>query len=242
MSKHLQTVAAMTCMKTLLMIFNLIFWASGWAILGIGIYMRERLHLYMELTADFSDMTQYVLISTGALIIAISTLACCCTVKGQHVLLYVYGAFLAVAFVLELGTGLSIYAYRERFPAAFDQGLNISMSQYYNSSENNKNSVATAIDTLQEQLHCCGNHGPNDWIEMSKPAPFSCCIEKGCDVGNSEEIYKTGCYDRVVKFINENIGTLAGVAIGITFFPLFGVILSCCLASVINKAKYEQMD
>lgn len=50
-----------------------------------------------------------------------------------------------------------------------------------------------------------------------------------------------GCYNKVVNFLDTNIGLVAGAAVGIAFFPLVGVILSCCLASIVNKTKYEPM-
>ncbi|KAK9743561.1 Tetraspanin family [Popillia japonica] len=239
MGKHLQTVAAMACMKTLLMVFNFIFWASGIVILAIGIYMRVSLYQYMVLSPEFSGTASYVLIGTGAFIILIGSLACCCTVKGQPVLLYVYGAFLAVVFVLELGTGVSIYAFRDHFPQGLDQALNKSMSNYYFS-----NSTDAGIwDSMQKNLYCCGNHGYNDWLNLNPPMPVpnSCCKEDSCDVSDETQIFKEGCYDKLVQLMKSNIAIVAGAAIGITFFPLVGVLLSCCLASVINKAKYEQM-
>ncbi|KRT84860.1 Tetraspannin, partial [Oryctes borbonicus] len=221
---------AMACMKTLLMVFNFIFWASGIVILAIGIYMRVSLYQYMALSTEFSGTASYVLIGTGAFIILIGSLACCCTVKGQPVLLYVYGAFLAIIFVLELGTGVSIYAYRDQFPQGIDEGLNKSMANYYypNSTD------AQIWDSMQRTLHCCGNHGYNDWINLnpSVPIPMSCCKKATCDVANETEIYTEGCYDKLVQFMKSNIAIVAGSAIGITFFPLVGVVLSCCLASV----------
>lgn len=50
-----------------------------------------------------------------------------------------------------------------------------------------------------------------------------------------------GCFNKVVEFLNGNIGSVGGSALGVAFFPLVGVILACCLAKNINKAKYEQM-
>jgi tetraspanin-7 len=50
-----------------------------------------------------------------------------------------------------------------------------------------------------------------------------------------------GCFIKVVDFLNGNIGLVGGSAVGVAFFPLVGVILACCLAKNINKAKYEQM-
>lgn len=71
--------------------------------------------------------------------------------------------------------------------------------------------------------------------------PLSCCIIPECDTSDENVIYTQGCYDIVVDFIDSNIGMVAGSAVGIAFFPLLGTILACCLASSLNKAKYEQM-
>lgn len=94
--------------------------------------MQVELYKYLELSAEFSGTAPYVLIGTGALIIVVGSLACCCTVKGQPALLYMYGAFLAVIFVLELGAGVSIFAYRSKLAEGFDQGLNQSIVNYQN--------------------------------------------------------------------------------------------------------------
>jgi hypothetical protein len=51
--------------------------------------MVVELYKYMELSTEFSATAPYVLIGTGALIILVGSLACCCTVKGQPVLLYI---------------------------------------------------------------------------------------------------------------------------------------------------------
>jgi Tetraspanin family. len=62
---------------------------TGIAILAVGIWMVVELYKYMELSTEFSAPAPYVLIGTGALIILVGSLACCCTVKGQPVLLYI---------------------------------------------------------------------------------------------------------------------------------------------------------
>ncbi|ERL83974.1 tetraspanin-7-like [Dendroctonus ponderosae] len=241
MGKHLQTVAALACMKTLLMVFNFIFWISGIAILAIGIWMEVELYKYMEMSTEFSGTAPYVLIGTGSLILVIGSLACCCTVKGQPVLLYVYGAFLAIVFVLELGAGISIFAYRSKLTEGFDKGLTRVMVNYHNDSNSQ---VSSDLDLVQETLKCCGNHNASDWLNLPHrmPIPSSCCIQDGCRTEEKyHEIYTQGCYEKVIDFLNKNFKVVAGAAIGIAFFPLVGVILSCCLASVINKTKYEPM-
>ncbi|CAH1961736.1 unnamed protein product [Acanthoscelides obtectus] len=238
MGQHFQTVAAMACMKSLLMVFNFVFWVSGIAILAIGVWMEIELYKYMEMSTEFSGTAPYVLIGTGSLIILIGSLACCCTVKGQPVLLYIYGAFLAIVFVLEVGAGISIFAYRTKLTEGFDKGLTQAMTNYQLNTPEAQN-----FDRMQQTLKCCGNHKASDWSDLMPPQsiPLSCCIKENCDTTERDQIYTQGCYNKIVDFLGENIGIVAGAAVGIAFFPLVGVILSCCLASVINKAKYEQM-
>ncbi|KAJ8974805.1 hypothetical protein NQ317_000406 [Molorchus minor] len=205
-------------MKSLLMVFNFVFWVSGIAILAIGIWMEVELYKYMEMSTEFSGTTSYVLIGIGSLIILIGSLACCCTVKGQPVLLYVYGAFLAIVFIMELGAGISIYAYRTKLTEGFDKGLTKAMVHYRNDSAH----LAADFDRIQQTLHCCGNHGPTDWLNLNtpQPIPISCCIKANCNTDIDGEIYTEGCYDKVTDFLFENIGIVAGAAVGIAFFSI----------------------
>lgn len=140
--------------------------------------------------------------------------------------------------LLELGAGASVYAYRTSLNEGFDQGLNESMATY-----GQDDSKSSHIDTMQSTLHCCGNRGYADWLNLDPPKdiPSSCCKVDKCDPQNVEEIYTEGCYNRVLELINTNIGLVAGTAIGVAIFPLVGIFLACCLASNINKAEYEQV-
>lgn len=179
------------------------------------------------------------LASLGAVLAIAAVLACCCTARGHPALLYLYGAFLAVVALLELGAGASVYAYRTSLNEGFDQGLNESMAAY-----GQDRSKSNHIDTMQSTLHCCGNRGYTDWYDLDPPkeVPLSCCKSQNkCEPQNVDEIYTEGCYNRVLDFINSNIGLVAGTAIGVAFFPLVGIFLACCLASNINKAEYEQV-
>ncbi|XP_011686927.1 PREDICTED: tetraspanin-6-like [Wasmannia auropunctata] len=235
MSKRLETVATMTCMKTLLMLFNFIFLASGILILCIGVWMRIQLRNYMNMSVQGSGAALLALASLGAVLAVAAILACCCTARGHPALLYLYGAFLAVVALLELGAGASVYAYRTSLNEGFDQGLNESMAAYDQSK---------SIDTMQSTLHCCGNRGYADWLNLDPPKdiPLSCCkVQEKCPTRDPDEIYTEGCYNRVLDFINSNIGLVAGTAIGVAIFPLVGIFLACCLASNINKAEYEQV-
>lgn len=59
-----------------------------------------------------------------------------------------YGGFLAVIFVLELGAGISIFAYRAKLTEGFDKGLTQAMTNYRNDSAH----LADDFDRIQETV------------------------------------------------------------------------------------------
>ncbi|KAF2887877.1 hypothetical protein ILUMI_18296, partial [Ignelater luminosus] len=105
--------------------------------------------------------------------------------KYKNLFLFQYGAFLAIILVLELGAGISIFAYRSKLTAGFDKGLNQSIINYRSESAGK----SADIDIMQATLHCCGNHRYTDWSDNNLPVPLSCCKVENCNTANEAEIY-----------------------------------------------------
>ncbi|KZC08195.1 Tetraspanin-7 [Dufourea novaeangliae] len=201
--------------------------------------MRAHLRHYVDMNNDGSGAVLIALICLGVILTVAAIFACRCTARGHPALLYLYGAFLAVVALLVLGSGASVYAYRTSFNEKFYEALNESMAVY------RQDEVKTDhIDSMQSTLQCCGNKGYTDWLNIyPQKIPLSCCkvAAENCDTTDTNDIYTQGCYTRVLDLINSNIGLVAGTAIGVAIFPFMGVFLACCLASNINKVKYEQV-
>ncbi|XP_051154206.1 tetraspanin-7-like [Leptopilina boulardi] len=240
MGKRLENVAATACMTTLLMLFNFVFLSSGILMLFIGIAMRLQLRDYVDSNTEGSGAALLALAFLGAIVVIAAILACCCTARGHPALLYLYGAFLAAIALLELGAGASVYSYRSTLTEGFDQGLNFSLDAYTDT-----NPRTTHVDFMQSTLQCCGNKAYTDWYNLKHPqaVPLSCCKvpSEECLTNDTNKIYTQGCYNRVIELISNNVGIVAASAIAFAFFPLIGVLLACCLANNINKAKYEQV-
>ncbi|GIY76633.1 tetraspanin-7 [Caerostris darwini] len=241
--RRFQTVAALTCMKLLLLIFNVLFWVAGIILLVFGLWMKISLHYLFELSDQYNEVIPYIFIGTGSLILIVSFFACCCTVKGQPVLLYMLAVFLGLVFICELTAGISGYVYRDNIRDGFKSGLNNSISLYGDGRIRDRD-----IDMVQKYLKCCGVQDYLDWYSKwgNHSVPISCCQDRtNCHyspVEDTAEIYTVGCYVKVVDFVDQNLGSLLAGALALGSFQLFGVMLACCLAKYADKAKYEPVN
>lgn len=257
-SSSLSSGPAVALTKTLLTVFNFIFWISGIAVLALGIWAKVELYVYMELSTVYYEHAPYILIGVGAVIVLFGSFGCCCTFKGHTVLLYMYGGFLVLVFVVELSAGIAGFVYKNKLETGFKEGLGKALKDYNTNAEKQK-----AFDGLQHNLHCCGKDRYQDWFKtpweeaqrpknQSQVVPKSCCRveESKCknfdlpDVKTNTtlDIYTKGCYSTITDFMQKNLALIGGVALGISFFQLLGALLACCLAKNINKTKYEQVN
>ncbi|XP_076067694.1 tetraspanin-6-like [Oratosquilla oratoria] len=155
-------------------------------------------------------------------------------------LLLQYAAFLLVVFVVLLGSGISGYAYRERLKTGYEDGLNRAFTEYERSS-----TLTAAVDNLQNTIHCCGIHNVSDWLTTpygqsnDRAYPISCC--KDVVDGVCMSVYNQGCYYTVIHLLESNAGIVIISAFSFAAFQVVGVVLACCLARNINKARYEQV-
>ncbi|XP_009989380.1 PREDICTED: tetraspanin-7, partial [Tauraco erythrolophus] len=118
----------------------------------------------------------------------------------------------------------------------------------------NKNDERSqAVDNVQESLSCCGIQSYTNWSTspyfFKHGIPTSCCMNSSdCntqDLRNmtvaATKVNQKGCYDLVTSFMETNMGIIAGVAFGIAFSQLIGMLLACCLSRFITANQYEMV-
>lgn len=119
------------------------------------------------------------------------------------------------------------------------------------------------ISLYFQQLQCCGADKPTDWAGNRQLSytitsrtdfykiPESCCrpevILADCQAAtvvarirgsvDYNVIYDQGCYDSVIKTINENAFIILGTLASILFIQLVALIFSLVLAYMSSKAN-----
>ncbi|XP_070692784.1 tetraspanin-6 [Pempheris klunzingeri] len=247
-SRRLQTKPVITCLKTFLISYSLIFWFTGVILLAVGVWGKVSLEAYFSLASEESTNAPYVLIGTGAIIVIFGLFGCFATCRGSPWMLKLYAMFLTLVFLAELVAGISGFIFRHEIKAKLGVAYKNAV-KYYNSSD----SSSGAVDVIQRTLHCCGVTNYTDWNDTAyfkeKGVPMSCCKDNvKClpetlkDLDKAEkEVYKVGCFAKVTHVMEANLGIIAGISFGIAFFQLIGIFLSCCLSRYITNNQYEMV-
>ncbi|KAF6036755.1 hypothetical protein EB796_004945 [Bugula neritina] len=117
----------------------------GVCVLAVGIAVQVQLKNYLELTQLYYENTAYIMIAIGVLILLVALAGFYCTAKDKIALLYMYGVFISLLAIVQIGAGLS--------------------------NTINDTSLRKYWDDVQQQLHCCGVETHKDW---GSSLPSSC--------------------------------------------------------------------
>ncbi|XP_068615611.1 CD151 antigen-like [Brachionichthys hirsutus] len=234
------------CLKYLLLLFNILFWLAGGAVLAVGVWtLVEKSDYISLLNSSLYSASAYILIVAGVIVIVTGIVGCCATLKEMKSLLIAYLCLLLCVFLLEVIAGVLAYiTYQECFPLCYQlneelrQNLKMTMQQKY--QQPGEESVTQAVDKLQQEFKCCGSHNYSDWTDSvwlqvnENLVPDSCCktpIELCGRRDHPSNIYKVegGCIMKLEEFILSQLYILGAVAIGIAFLQLVGMMLTCCL-------------
>ncbi|EPY73436.1 tetraspanin-7-like protein [Camelus ferus] len=212
---------------------------TGVILLAVGVWGKLTLGTYISLIAENSTNAPYVLIGTGTTIVVFGLFGCFATCRGSPWMLKLYAMFLSLVFLAELVAGISGFVFRHEIKDTFLRTYTDAMQNYKGNDERSR-----AVDHVQRSLSCCGVQNYTNWSTspyfLEHGIPPSCCMnDTDC---NPQDLHNlTGCYDLVTSFMETNMGIIAGVAFGIAFSQLIGMLLACCLSRFITANQYEMV-
>ncbi|KAM7447897.1 hypothetical protein ABFA07_003954 [Porites harrisoni] len=228
------------CIKTLLFVFNFIFWLAGAAILGIGIWTEIDPGQFDAFLGNSGySLPAKILMAAGAFVMVIGFLGCWGAIKESRPLLGMFFACLFLIFAAEAVAGILGFLYRDKVDEEITNRLRDEVKMNYGikiDSTTNQN-----IDNLQIRLECCGASNYTDWMESKwrdnnpgKVVPLSCCRESAintttCNKLGFLEIHTKGCVEGLKDFVNNHLLILGVIAVSISAIQLLGMIFSCCL-------------
>jgi len=221
--------------KYLMLLVNLVFALAGIFLIGVGAYIQIAAKDYLDFLSDNYLNTPIFIIIVGVVIFVVAFFGCCGAWQESSCMIYVYAVLISLLLICEIGAAIAAFMLKGDLKTVMEKKSKDALQNY---GKADHDGVTHAWDSVQHDLKCCGVTGFADW-EGSPfgKVPQSCCpsVEAGSDTCKPEDVYSVGCLQLLEdKFIG-NIAIVGGVALGVAFLQLVGVIFSCCLAGRIRK-------
>ncbi|XP_075220016.1 CD63 antigen-like [Lycorma delicatula] len=237
-----QISPGMKCIKYLLILFNLMFMVTGLCVIIVGTAINSLYAEYAKfLESQLFFSPSAVLVVVGCIIFTIAFLGCFGALRESTCMVTMFSTLLAFIFVIELAVGLSGYFMQDEVKEILVSSINETMHEYRNDPVAQK-----TIDSLQQELHCCGIQSPEDWEGILSPPsiiklelPMSCC-ERFDANKHCEAVQEIGCLPQLKYFLKESSILLAGTAITIATIQLIGVMFAYSLGRMIRFQKTER--
>jgi len=178
----------------MLIFFNIIFWLSGCAILGIGIWLTVDsciLYQVLDETDPVLQYAAYILIAMGCFVFIVGFLGCCGAIKESKCMLGMYIVFLLIIMAGELAAGILTLVYKDEVLKTATDTLvtKLQKDDIYTKEDGEDKIKFTAfglsMSLTQVELKCCGINGSTDYADSTfakdnapQPFPFTCCVMK----------------------------------------------------------------
>uniref|UniRef100_A0A2I3RZ28 Tetraspanin n=1 Tax=Pan troglodytes TaxID=9598 RepID=A0A2I3RZ28_PANTR len=245
------------------------FQILGAVILGFGVWILADKSSFISVLQTSSSslrMGAYVFIGVGAVTMLMGFLGCIGAVNEVRCLLGLYFAFLLLILIAQVTAGALFYFNMGKLKQEMG-GIVTELIRDYNSSR--EDSLQDAWDYVQAQVKCCGWVSFYNWTHnaelMNRPEvtyPCSCevkgeednslSVRKGfCEApgnrtqsGNHPEdwpVYQEGCMEKVQAWLQENLGIILGVGVGVAIIELLGMVLSICLCRHVHSEDYSKV-
>ncbi|CAF1049274.1 unnamed protein product [Rotaria sordida] len=182
----------MSCgMKTvrfIMVLFNIIFFLIGAALLALGIYVMvdprfQKLKEFLPISTNpgiekglsYLEVMAIVIIILGSILLIIGFLGCCGAMKQVKLFLICYAIIVGLIIIVEIGVTIYFVVFQANFKSRFVPKLQQSLKQTYegplvlNSNGLSKpSSFSLAWDFIMYNLQCCGVEGKLDFFGTTK--------------------------------------------------------------------------
>uniref|UniRef100_A0A8C0J203 Tetraspanin n=1 Tax=Chelonoidis abingdonii TaxID=106734 RepID=A0A8C0J203_CHEAB len=215
----------------------------GCGLLGVGIWLSVSQGNFATFSPSFPSFSAAnLVIAIGTIIMVTGFLGCLGAIKENKCLLLSFFIILLIILLAELILLILFFVYMDKVNENAKKDLKEGL-QLYN-TENNVG-LKNAWNIIQAEMHCCGVTDYTDWFPVlgTNVVPDRCCMENSQDCGrnSTDLVWKTGCYEKVKMWFEDNKHVLGTVGMCILIMQILGMAFSMTLFQQIHRTgkKYD---
>uniref|UniRef100_A0A8D1QJV1 Tetraspanin-9 n=1 Tax=Sus scrofa TaxID=9823 RepID=A0A8D1QJV1_PIG len=215
----------------------------GCGLLGVGIWLSVSQGNFATFSPSFPSLSAAnLVIAIGTIVMVTGFLGCLGAIKENRCLLLSFFIVLLIILLAELILIILFFVYMDKVNENARKDLKEGLLLY--NSENNVG-LKNAWNIIQAEMHCCGVTDYTDWYPVlgENTVPDRCCMEnsQGCGRNSTTPLWKTGCYEKVKMWFDDNKHVLGTVGMCILIMQILGMAFSMTLFQHIHRTgkKYD---
>ncbi|KHN79161.1 Antigen -like protein [Toxocara canis] len=233
-------------LKIIIYFFNFLFYISGMALIGIGVWTIFYRWEYVALLASSNyKVIAYLAICIGFVVIVVATFGCICVAKSRAMLVLAYTLLLLFVLILESVLCVFSFSYCEQIGTELNSSLMTNLIRDHSVDIR----ISKALETLHKEGKCCGALTFEDWrnsvwwqnmntAALSESRGFDvavpdfCCRTPTNECGRRDHpsnIYYDGCLRYLTSHMKEHLAIISGSAFAIGIIQLIGTSFATCL-------------
>uniref|UniRef100_A0A8D2JMT2 Tetraspanin n=1 Tax=Sciurus vulgaris TaxID=55149 RepID=A0A8D2JMT2_SCIVU len=230
--------------KYFLFLFNLLFFILGAVILGFGVWIladRSSFISVLQTSSSSLKVGAYVFVGVGAVTMLMGFLGCVGAVNEVRCLLGLLKQDMGdvVTQLIRNYNASSQDSLQEAWDYVQAQVKCCGWVSFYNWTDN-----AELMNRTEVTYPCSCQDGGEEDDGLSQQTGFCQAPSNGTEGGNDPErwpVHKEGCMEKVEAWLQENLGVVLGVCVGVAVIELLGMLLSICLCRHIHSEDYSKV-
>ncbi|ERE67055.1 tetraspanin-9-like protein [Cricetulus griseus] len=215
----------------------------GCGLLGVGIWLSVSQGNFATFSPSFPSLSAAnLVIAIGTIVMVTGFLGCLGAIKENKCLLLSFFIVLLVILLAELILLILFFVYMDKVNENAKKDLTEGLLLY--NTENNVG-LKNAWNIIQAEMRCCGVTDYTDWYPVlgENIVPDRCCMEnsQGCGRNTTTPLWRTGCYEKVKLWFDDNKHVLGTVGMCILVMQILGMAFSMTLFQHIHRTgkKYD---
>uniref|UniRef100_V9KIX5 Tetraspanin n=1 Tax=Callorhinchus milii TaxID=7868 RepID=V9KIX5_CALMI len=228
-----------TFVKVMMILFNLMIFLGGGALLGVGIWVTVDGSSFVKVIGQVSSQAMqfvnvgYFCIAIGAVLVLIGFLGCCGAQKESRCLLIMFFAIVLIIFIAEIAAAVVALVYSSFAESLLKAWVGPVLKNDYGKVKD----VTGIWNSTMSELKCCGFTNYTDFIDSyyyennNNNLPSFCCtgLQSNCSIEVASTDSVQGCFEQLFTILKENANIVGGIAAGICTLEIAAMAVSMYL-------------
>ncbi|CAH8291179.1 unnamed protein product [Schistosoma intercalatum] len=216
------------CLQILLVIFNILVFACGIALIVIGSLSQVAINNYSSgIDSSIKGLVIFVIV-LGCFLFLLGFLGFCGACTKNTCCLILYAILLSIMVAAEIAAGITAAVLRDEVKSQFLSLVKSSVNEYSKNPD-----FKDFLDKIQQEFQCCGSESSGDYTSSGQTVPDSCKDTK------TKAIYSDGCSYKVISFFEKYIVAVLVAAFVFAILQLLCIVFAICVIRAIKSGDSD---